>query len=53
LTLFFRLFSGRDKARLRRTIMHLDARLLADVGLPEDLAERRLARPFWWLWQGD
>jgi hypothetical protein len=45
------LMVGRNRARLRRATAGLDARLLADVGLPADCTEPRLARPFWWLWR--
>jgi hypothetical protein len=34
----------------RRSVEHLDARLLRDAGL-ETYAPERLSRPFWWLWR--
>jgi hypothetical protein len=45
----------RDRRRIRhmrRSVAHLDKRLLCDTGL-EDFAVRKPAKPFWWLWQGD
>ena len=33
--------------RQRRALARLDARMLADVGLTADTAQREVARPFW------
>lgn len=36
-----------QRARQRRALAHLDRRLLRDIGVTPEQAEREAARPFW------
>lgn len=37
----------RDRLEQRRTLVALDDRLLRDIGMDRDVAEREAAKPFW------
>jgi uncharacterized protein YjiS (DUF1127 family) len=41
------LLTWMDRARQRRALGELDARLLADIGVTQTAAERERAKPFW------